>query len=506
MNKKPDIKNKKNKSRNDKNTNHVSQVERIKSINMDDDYITYTDMPSAKNTSDDEAYDEYYDDPIYSKRNSSSRKNLIILTSSLIGAFAVLIVVLLFFIKPSGTKGTGFTGRVAAASDIETTVTANDEISDETGTSADDVPDILPDDNQAPVIYGIMPIATYQGSPISYKQGIYVVDDLDEAPVLEVDNESVDPSTPGTYYITYIARDRNGNESRETTTLTIMEGNNIVSEEEIYELADTILDFIITEDENTDALKCLKVYEYLHAIGYVDEVHSQDWMQNAYWMLSKREGDCFCYYSAARLLLTRLGYDVMEVRNNNNYVHFWCLVSIDGGETWWHFDPTCWSFGEDGILCLVSDTYLDDFAHRHKTSDGRLLHAWDRTAYPATPLEDFWTDEDRSIIYEGGLIEMNPQYAPDDDIWNENSGWDYYPVNIYFEEYYTESEEEFAEDTADIDNEGYLYPGYEEEYEYPAEDIADDYYDDYYEQEYPYYYYEDRERPEDMPFYISVDG
>jgi hypothetical protein len=294
----------------------------------------------------------------------------------------------------------------------------------------------------APEIYGVIPIAIYAGSSVAYKDGVYVVDDTDDNPTLEIENDEVDLTTPGTYTVTYVATDKDGNVTRESTTLTVMEGTETVSEDVIYALADSILESIITDDM-TDAQKCLAVYKYLHAINYVDIVHSEDWMQNAYGMLQKREGDCFGYYSAARLLLTRLGYDVMEVRNNNNYVHYWCLVSIDGGSTWWHFDACCWSWGEDGVLCLVSDNYLSTFTRRHLTSDGRLIHAWDKTSYPATPEEDFWTDEDRAVIYEDGEISLEPQHDPDDEVW-DNSGWDaylegtadysYYNDNYYYEE------------------------------------------------------------------------
>ena len=319
----------------------------------------------------------------------------------------------------------------------------------------------------APEIYGVIPIAIYAGASVAYKDGVYVVDDTDDNPTLEIENDEVDLTTPGTYTVTYVATDKDGNVTRESTTLTVMEGTETVSEDVIYALADSILESIITDDM-TDAQKCLAVYKYLHAINYIDIVHSEDWMQNAYGMLQKREGDCFGYYSAARLLLTRLGYDVMEVRNNNNYVHYWCLVSIDGGSTWWHFDACCWSWGEDGVLCLVSDNYLSTFTRRHLTSDGRLIHAWDKTNYPATPEEDFWTDEDRAVIYEDGEISLDPQHDPDDEVW-ENSGWDAYldgtagtayDYNDYtdYSDYYDYYEETTTSDTQWYSPETYTEP------------------------------------------------
>ncbi|MBQ9030450.1 MAG: hypothetical protein IJ106_03240 [Parasporobacterium sp.] len=357
-------------------------------------------------------YDDYYDN-LPAKKNKKGKMGVAatIVAASLIVVILALVLVGLALLKPQSEA------RIDLAAVNFSTQTAS-------------ALEGSPGDSAAPVIYGVMPIVVYSGHSVAYKDGIYLSDDNDSNPNLEIDNSQVDLTVPGVYPVTYIARDRDGNVTEELTTVTVLEGTELISEEEINQLADRVLEAIIPDDTISDEMKCLKVYEYLHAIGYVDEVHSPDWLQNAYWMLTKREGDCFCYYSVARLLLTRLGYEVMEVRNNNNYVHYWCLVSIDKGATWWHFDACCWSWGEDGILCLVSDRYLAEFTRRHMTSDGRLIHAWDMTLYPSTPAEDFWTDEDRAVIYEDGLIDVDVSHDPNDERW-ENDGWENYQVPYY---------------------------------------------------------------------------
>ena len=390
-----------------------------------------------------EEYDDYYDDLSRDRKNTGKPSiAAIILTASLIVVILALVLIGLALLKPKETV----TELVKAPSSAMENVTEQETHGD----------------SAAPEIFGVIPIVVYNGHSVAYKSGVYVEDDNDPSPTLEIENEDVDLMTPGVYTVTYVARDMDGNITREATTITVLQGTNLISEEEIYALADRVLSAIIPDDSLSDEMKCLKVYEYLHAIGYVDEVHSEDWMQNAYWMLTKREGDCFCYYSAARLLLTRLGYDVMEVRNNNNYVHYWCLVSIDKGNTWWHFDACCWSWGEDGILCLVSDKYLQEFTRRHMTSDGRLIHAWNLVNYPSTPEEDFWTDEDRAVIYEGGLIDVNAEFDPNDTRW-ANEGWENYQVPNYTEV----PEEGYGDDVY------YEEPVYDEtDYEGPIDEAA----------------------------------
>lgn len=144
-----------------------------------------------------------------------------------------------------------------------------------------------------------------------------------------------------------------------------------------YELADKVLDAIITEDMD-DEEKCRAVYDYLHKIPYVNTVYSDDWVMNGYYMLFKRAGDCFGYYSASRLLLERLGYQVIKMENSNGFTHYWCLVSTDHGETWYHFDPTCWRWGSDAYLCMVTDEELMIYAWMHYATARTMTHDWDK--------------------------------------------------------------------------------------------------------------------------------
>lgn len=158
----------------------------------------------------------------------------------------------------------------------------------------------------------------------------------------------------------------------------ILEEEEVVRDDlEYNEFALKVLRAIITEDM-TDEEKCKAVYDYVHEIPYVNVVYSQNWKENGYRMLSDRAGDCFGFYAASRLLLERLGYLVIELQNINGFKHVWCLVSIDGGATWRHFDPTCWSWGSDGDLCLVTDEELTEYGNRHQVGYGQLSHDWDR--------------------------------------------------------------------------------------------------------------------------------
>lgn len=164
------------------------------------------------------------------------------------------------------------------------------------------------------------------------------------------------------------------------------------------EFADLVLAAVITDDM-TDMEKCRAVYDYVHEIPYVNVVYSDDWRENGYHMLFDRAGDCFGYYSASRLLLERLGYQVIELQNMNGFTHVWCLVSTDNGQTWQHFDPTCWSWGSDGYLCMVSDDELVAYGNRHQVGYGMLSHDWDRQQAAADILSLQEVQEARNVQF-----------------------------------------------------------------------------------------------------------
>ena len=88
------------------------------------------------------------------------------------------------------------------------------------------------------------------------------------------------------------------------------------------------------------AEKIKAVYNYCRQkIRYNGDSDKSDWKGEAYRGLTEFKGDCFTYYSAAYLLLSKIdGVEVMSVERLGGLTHhYWCLVNIGTG--WYHFDP-----------------------------------------------------------------------------------------------------------------------------------------------------------------------
>ena len=240
------------------------------------------------------------------------------------------------------------------------------------------------DDNTAPIIQGVHDISLYLGSAVSYRSGVIVSDDKDPSPKLDIDSSQVDLSNPGTYPLVYTARDITGNETRLEVTVTVAEKpTTYIDEEVINAKADELLKKIVTADM-TDQAKVKAIYAYVRS-HYTYSGHSDktDWLQGAYVMMTEEEGDCFNYYAVTKLLLERCGIPNIDVRKVRNFPedsdHYWSLVSVDGGKTYYHLDTTP-RIGDGDDFCLVTDAFLDAYSAANKNCHNR-----DKSLYPATP-------------------------------------------------------------------------------------------------------------------------
>lgn len=241
-------------------------------------------------------------------------------------------------------------------------------------------------DTTAPTISGVKDITLYAGDAVTYYSGVTVSDDKDASPTLEVDSSQVDPARPGSYTVTYYARDNAGNQSSATATITVLQKQpDYVDLETIYEAVDTELAGILTQDM-TALQQVTAIYSWARTTRtYGGHTDHSDYRQAAYEMLITGRGDCFSYFSVTKLMFERLNIpniDVQKVKTHaNDSDHFWSLVSVDGGNTYYHFDATP-RVGEGDNFCLVTDAFLDAYSAEHNNSHNR-----NKTLYPATPEE-----------------------------------------------------------------------------------------------------------------------
>ena len=241
-----------------------------------------------------------------------------------------------------------------------------------------------PGDTEAPQILGVNKLAVFMGSTVAYRSGILVSDDTDPAPKLTVDSSQVNLSAPGTYPVVYTATDSAGNRVSVETTITVSEApTTYVDEAVIRETADALLATIVTDGMSLEE-QVNAVYDWIEGhCYYIAEFDKSDYMQAAYLMMTTNRGDCYGFYAVSRLFFDRLGIPNLTVARTPNEIrtsnHWWNMVSLDGGESWYHFDSTP-HMTYPARTCLVTDTFLNEF---------NLLmpnyYYFDHDSVPATP-------------------------------------------------------------------------------------------------------------------------
>lgn len=241
-------------------------------------------------------------------------------------------------------------------------------------------------DTCPPEIRGVKDILVYAGETVAYRSGIAVTDDRDPEPTLEADASQVDLSTPGSYTVTYLAEDASGNRSSDAAVVTVLPAQeNFVPVSVVMEAVDRELEAILT-DSMTLSQQVRAVYEWAHSrLSYQGSTNRADVYQAAYEMLTKKQGDCYGYFAASKLMLERLGIPTIDVEKVKNHEedssHYWSMVSIDGGNSYYHFDCTP-RLGTPFDFCLITDEALDGYSAEHKLSHNR-----NAALYPATPEE-----------------------------------------------------------------------------------------------------------------------
>ncbi|MBQ7801038.1 MAG: transglutaminase domain-containing protein [Oscillospiraceae bacterium] len=239
-------------------------------------------------------------------------------------------------------------------------------------------------DRIAPSITGVRDLTVYAGDTVSYLKDIIITDNRDLDPRVTVDTSQVDLSAPGTYEVVYTATDAAGNSSRAAALVTVLEKENgFVDMETINAAADEKLEELLWDGATVEE-QVRVIYNWARGnLSYGGHSDRTDYHQTAYTMLRGGRGDCFGYFAVTKLLFERLeipNIDVQKVRNfADDSDHFWSLVSVDGGETYYHFDATP-RVGDGDDFCLVTDAFLDAYSAANDGSHNR-----DKSLYPATP-------------------------------------------------------------------------------------------------------------------------
>ncbi len=235
-----------------------------------------------------------------------------------------------------------------------------------------------------PYFVGIKDITIEEGQGIAYRSGVKAYDYKDNEIEFKINSSNVDQSTPGTYYATYIATDKNGKTTKEKITVTVTKKPKIPPEV-LYELVDAQIEKYGMKNMSREEL-CVFLYSHIkQTTTFVNDSDKSDWIAEAYRALTEHKGDCFTYYAVARAFFERCGVEVIEVERTKGArvgTHFWLLVNMGtkNEPLWYHWD-CCPHYKEYPIYtCLLTDDEL--LAYNKKVEN---YYLFDLDKYPRTP-------------------------------------------------------------------------------------------------------------------------
>lgn len=233
-------------------------------------------------------------------------------------------------------------------------------------------------DTVPPVIYGTQNLTIIEGETVSFRKGVYAIDDRSGDVAVKVDSSAVNPYAAGTYPVHYSSTDASGNTAEVTVYLTVKP----LDLETVYWQADQILSQIVWPSM-TPTEKAWAVYSWCTSNLYYSTRTSYlmgQFVNGAYSGLTTRSGNCYIYYAVASALLTRAGIENIEIqRNDPANPHYWNLVKIDG--SWYHFD-TCPHYAGHELQCfLLTDAEVKAYSDYEVAN----YYSFDSNLYPATP-------------------------------------------------------------------------------------------------------------------------
>lgn len=252
-------------------------------------------------------------------------------------------------------------------------------------------------DSLPSVIYG------YVGQGISYREGVVISDNCFGVR-LEVDSESVDTKTRGTYGIIYHAIDAAGNRTSATAEV-IIQDTQITKEMLNEKIAEIAKEQGMSKDLSREEI-CKRIYAYINDptksasqarfryVGSSNDPTRSDWIREAWLGLQNGQGDCYTYFALSKAFFEYFGFenkDIERTRGLTSDTHFWNMVNIgtEQAPRWYFFDATRYAGkfsvgGNNG--CLLTLDQLKSYTP-NASGYGDNYYAFDSSAYPAAQTE-----------------------------------------------------------------------------------------------------------------------
>ena len=210
----------------------------------------------------------------------------------------------------------------------------------------------------------------------------------------------------------------------EKTTKKMIKSLAVDKSHPAYEVAESILEQL---ECGNDVDTAWNIFNWVHSnILYQTVFEDQSYEDAAYMGFTRRSGDCYVYFSCAKMLLDCAGIpNMMVVRYpvvTNG--HYWNLVQLNG--EWYHCDATVFRDRYE-MYFMCTDDEIDD-GH----------HDFDHSLYPErasgySGYQDDWWGVDTND-WNDPYTDDYDDYDDWNDDWNDYDDWNDDDWNDYYNE------------------------------------------------------------------------
>lgn len=209
-----------------------------------------------------------------------------------------------------------------------------------------------------PTFSGMKAISTAKNTTPNYRAGVKAYDKRDGYVDFTYDASKVNLAKAGTYYVTYSAKDKDGNLGTYRRTVVVEH-----------------------DQSDTDAL----VLEEIAKCGTSDPERIRDYVRKSiryntdwggsdpvWYGFTQRKGNCYVHAQCLYVMLRHHGYQAQIIHTTDSS-HYWVIVKING--VWWHIDAT--PSTAHSRYSLMNDD------QRYETLQIGHTRDWDRSQWPA---------------------------------------------------------------------------------------------------------------------------
>ena len=214
----------------------------------------------------------------------------------------------------------------------------------------------------------------------------------------EVDERALNIYKAGAYTVYVTGIDAYGERGeRVPVNVTVVDR---FDEKKLFQMLDALVCELEIDGKSPEQI-CRDIYSLVRGrLVYTGGSEKGDIERAAYYALLSGGGDCYSYFSLAKLLLHRCGIENLDVVRASGYTedtHYWSIVNIGKGddERWYHFDTT--ELRRDEYYhsgCLLTEKQVMAYSRAR-----RNFYSYERSLYPALCQEIITPTENLEAFY-----------------------------------------------------------------------------------------------------------